>query len=86
MIVRKKFFKKLAFLLLLFSPQDRESRLKTCYDQVKADGEKIHALVEKNLELFQVMSGGSSGVHTVSTASIHAVGLPSSPLYRKPHN
>ena len=34
--------------------QDREAHCKARYDQVRADGEKIHDLVTKNRQLFQV--------------------------------
>lgn len=43
--------------LLSFSlslSQDQEARCKVRYDQVRADGEKIHALVRENMQHFQV--------------------------------
>lgn len=34
--------------------QECDTHRKTRYDHIKADGEKIHALVQENLEYFQV--------------------------------
>jgi len=40
--------------LLSFS-QDRKNHVQSRYDKVRADGERIHALVKENLDYFQVL-------------------------------
>ncbi len=40
------------YITIIFA-QDREANLKSRYSAVKADGEKIHAMVQENLDYFK---------------------------------
>ena len=51
--------------------QDREAHCKARYDQVTADGEKIHRLVSENLELFKVNYSMHASCTTTYSVHVH---------------
>ena len=51
--------------------QDREAHCKARYDQVTADGEKIHRLVSENLELFKVNYSMHASWTTMYSVHVH---------------